>query len=225
MLEAVGDLDDTGVWESITVSDPSSNTTVLLQATLYMTSFQAQGMEDNATRTTPRLTEPSADWDPLYAGTINSAQISIFSDVAMCTKSPAIALEAYFTRLCSICFDRIATFDIVGSSMQVSLVQATRQLGWSAFISVLVVVVTHLILVLLVILMSRLSGVPGRFQNVWASISQLLRSVTEDWIREADRVDDKTLELWLNDLGLHNVLLGIEYVQCRVYLVNKRKVS
>ncbi|KAK7579465.1 hypothetical protein V3481_015263 [Fusarium oxysporum f. sp. vasinfectum] len=65
MLEAVGDLDDTGVWESITVSDPSSNTTVLLQATLYMTSFQAQGMEDNATRTTPRLTEPSLVWDPL----------------------------------------------------------------------------------------------------------------------------------------------------------------
>ncbi|KAK2685419.1 hypothetical protein QWA68_015621 [Fusarium oxysporum] len=287
MLEAVGDLDDTGVWESITVSDPSSNTTVLLQATLYMTSFQAQGMENNATRTTPRLAEPSlvwdpptakcntktvlqqlgtttseipiaqrrtfhfasplrrkqpnslvsgdsmetndgmysADWDPLYAGMVNSAQFSIFSDVAMCTKNPAIALQAYFTRLCSICFDRIAMFDMVGSSMQVSLVQATRQLGWSAFISVLVVVMTHLILVLLVILMSRLSGVPGRFQNVWASISQLLGSVTEDWIREADTVDDKTVELWLNDLGLHNVLLGIEYVQCRVYLVNKQKVS
>ncbi|EXA31876.1 hypothetical protein FOVG_16858 [Fusarium oxysporum f. sp. pisi HDV247] len=109
----------------------------------------------------------SADWDPLYAGMVNSAQFSIFSDVAMCTKNPAIALQAYFTSLSSICFGRIAMFDMVGSSM----------------------------------------------------------SVTEDWIREADRVDDKTLELWLNDLGLHNVLLGIEYVQCRVYLVNKRKVS
>lgn len=64
MLEAVGDLDDTGVWESIRVSDPSSNTTVLLQATLYMPSFQAQGMENNATRTTPRLAEPSLVWDP-----------------------------------------------------------------------------------------------------------------------------------------------------------------
>ncbi|KAJ9418952.1 hypothetical protein QL093DRAFT_2395555 [Fusarium oxysporum] len=64
MLEAVGDLDDTGVWESITVSDPSSNTNVLLQATLYMTSFQAQGMENIATRTTPRLAEPSLVWDP-----------------------------------------------------------------------------------------------------------------------------------------------------------------
>ncbi|EXK29531.1 hypothetical protein FOMG_14005 [Fusarium oxysporum f. sp. melonis 26406] len=64
MLEAVGDLDDTGVWESITVSDPSSNTNVLLQATLYMASFQAQGMENNATRTTPRLAEPSLVWDP-----------------------------------------------------------------------------------------------------------------------------------------------------------------
>lgn len=40
-------------------------------------------------------------------------------------------------------------FDMAGSSMQVSLVQVTRQLGWSAFISVFVVVVTHLILVLL----------------------------------------------------------------------------
>ncbi|RKL19006.1 hypothetical protein BFJ70_g14089 [Fusarium oxysporum] len=134
MLEAVGDLDDTGVWESIRVSDPSSNTTVLLQATLYMPSFQAQGMENNATRTTPRLAEPSLvwdpptakcntktvlqqlgattseipmvqrrtfhfapplrlpDWDPLYAGMVNSAEFSIFSDMVMCTKSPAMAL-------------------------------------------------------------------------------------------------------------------------------------
>uniref|UniRef100_A0A0D2YKG7 Uncharacterized protein n=1 Tax=Fusarium oxysporum (strain Fo5176) TaxID=660025 RepID=A0A0D2YKG7_FUSOF len=102
MLEAVGDLDDTGVWESITVSDPSSNTNVLLQATLYMTSFQAQGMENIATRTTPRLAEPSTfhfapplrlpDWDPLYAGMVNSAEFSISSDMVMCTKSPAMAL-------------------------------------------------------------------------------------------------------------------------------------
>lgn len=38
-------------------------------------------------------------------------------------------------------------------------------------------------------------------------------------------MDDKTVEFWLNDRGFHNVLLGIEYVQCRVYLVNKQKVS
>ncbi|KAK2126467.1 hypothetical protein NOF04DRAFT_1279982 [Fusarium oxysporum II5] len=177
MLEAVGDLDDTGVWESITVSDLSLNTTVLLHN------------EWKTIRRGPHQDSQSLPWRYDIRNTYRTTQ-----NLPLCTPSAAADWDPLYA-------------------------------GWSAFISGLVVIVTHLILVLLVILMSRLSGVPGRFQNVWASISQLFGSVTEDWIREADTVDDKTVEWWLNDLGLHNVLLGIEYVQCRVYLVNKQKVS
>ncbi|RKL08878.1 hypothetical protein BFJ70_g16733 [Fusarium oxysporum] len=285
-LEAVGDLDDSGVWESITISDPGFMD-VLLQVTLCMTTFQAQRMEVNATRTTPILPEPSLVWDvpttkwntkavikqlgaitsemstaergifdlaprswqwrinssdssaeamettdgldgvgldPLYAGMTNSAQFSIFSDVLMSTKNPALALQAYLTRLCSICFyDRITMFDAVGPSVQVFLVQVTQPLGWTAFIIVVVASVAHLILVLLVIFIFRRSGTLSGIQNAWASISQLLGPVTEDWIRDTDTVNDKTVKLWLKDRGLHKTLVGIERVQSRVHLVDKEK--
>lgn len=56
-------------------------------------------------------------------------------------------------------------FDMAGSSIQVSLVQVTRQLGWSAFINVFVVVVTHLILVLLVINDAPTLWTPRPFSN------------------------------------------------------------
>ncbi|TVY64924.1 hypothetical protein Focb16_v016514 [Fusarium oxysporum f. sp. cubense] len=231
MLEAVGDLDDTGVWKSITVSDPSSNTTVLLQATLYMTSFQAQGMENIATRTTPRLAEPSLVWDP---PTAKCNTKTVLQQLGTTTSEIPIAQRRTFHFASPlrrkqpnslVSGDSMETNDGIYSADWDPLYAGMVNSAQFSIFSVLVVVMTHLILVLLVILMSRLSGVPGRFQKVWASISQLLRSVTEDWIREADTVDDKIVELWLNDLGLHNVLLGIEYVQCRVYLVNKQKVS
>ncbi|KAF4447978.1 hypothetical protein F53441_8569 [Fusarium austroafricanum] len=272
LLDAMGDFDDSSLWEPITRSD------------------SAQKMEVNATRTTPILPEPSLPWDastatwntnsvlqqlggvtpeipttdrgvfdlaprswqwrkqpsdldltgdametteglhmvgsdPLYQGMMNSAQYSIFGDVAMSTNNPALALQAFFTRLCSICYyDRITMFDAVGPSLQVSLTQVTRPLGWTAFIIVAAVTVLHLVLVLSVILIFRRAGNLSRIQNAWASVSQLLGPVTEDWIRDADTVDDKTVKAWLEGRGLNKTLVGVEHVQGRVHLVEKEKI-
>ncbi|KAF5705173.1 hypothetical protein FMUND_12196 [Fusarium mundagurra] len=163
-------------------------------------------------------------WDPLHSGVINSAQYSIFSKMASHTKDPALALQAFLTTVCSICYyDRIAMFDEVGPSLQVSLVQVTRPLGWTAFIAVAAVTVLHLILVLSVLLMFRRSGNLSRIKNAWASVSQLLGPVTKDWIRDADTVDDKKVKAWLKGRGLDRMLVGVEYVQGRVYLVEKEK--
>jgi hypothetical protein len=46
----------------------------------------------------------SVGYDALYAGMVNGAQLSIFSDESMSSKNPALVLQAYFTRLCSICY-------------------------------------------------------------------------------------------------------------------------
>ncbi|KAF5612806.1 hypothetical protein F25303_14315 [Fusarium sp. NRRL 25303] len=282
LVEAVGDLDDSDVWESVTRLDSSGIVSVRLQITLCMTAFQAQRMIVNATRSTSIPPEPSliwdasktswnteavlqqlgalrpnsttvergifdlspsswrwktppdgfslsgeyfetADalysvgWDPLYEGMVNSAQFSILKDTVMSTKNPALALQAYLTRLCFICYyDRIAMFDAIGPSLQVSLTQVTRPLGWTAFIIVAVVTLLHLVLILSVTLKFRRAGSLSLIQNTWAAISQLLGPMTEDWIRDADTVDDKTVKSWLKDRGLHEKLVGIEHIESRL---------
>jgi hypothetical protein len=288
LLDALGDLDNSGLWESVTITEADSAIPLYLQVTLCMATFQAGRMEVDATRTTSILPEPSLvrdastgrwntrtilqqlgttkphirtaergifdlalrswQWrdsidrtgeaiettdslnsvgsDPLYSGMVNSAQFSIFSDTVMSTKDPALALQAWFTRLCSICYyDRITMFDAVGPSRQVSMVQITQPLGWTAFVIVVIMVVVHLILVFAVILIFRRSGTLGHIENAWASISQLLGPITEDWIRDVDNVDDKTVKLWLNERGLHKVLVGFKHGESRVHLVKKERAE
>ncbi|KAJ9419390.1 hypothetical protein FOXG_19701 [Fusarium oxysporum f. sp. lycopersici 4287] len=164
--------------------------------------------------------------NPWYRGLVNEAQYSIFTHMARSTANPALALQAYFTTLCAICYyERIIMFDTAAPSSRVSLVQVTRPLGWTAFIIVVSVVMLHLLLVLLAILIFRRAGNLSRIQNAWASISQLLGPTTESWIRDADTVDDKTVKSWLKDRGLSKTLVRVEHVQSRVQLVEKDKVS
>jgi hypothetical protein len=59
LAEAVGDLNNSDVWKSIILSDSTLVITALLQVTLYMTSFESQRLEVNATRTTSIPPEPS----------------------------------------------------------------------------------------------------------------------------------------------------------------------
>ncbi|KAJ4018869.1 hypothetical protein NW761_014939 [Fusarium oxysporum] len=164
--------------------------------------------------------------DGLNYAPVDQAQYSIFAHMARSTADPALALQAYFTTLCAICYYyRIIMFNIAAPSSRVSLVQVTRPLGWTAFIIVASVAVLHLLLVLLVILIFRRAGNLSRIQNAWASISQLLGPATESWIRDADTVDDKTVKSWLKDRGLHKTLVRVEHVQSHVQLVEKDKVS
>ncbi|KAI3567769.1 hypothetical protein IWW34DRAFT_796858 [Fusarium oxysporum f. sp. albedinis] len=164
--------------------------------------------------------------DIWYRGRVNEAQYSIFTHMARSTANPALALQAYFTTLCAICYyERIIMFDTAAPSSRVSLIKVTRPLGWTAFIIVASVVMLHLLLVLLAILIFRRSGNLSRIQNAWASISQLLGPTTESWIRDADTVDDKTIKSWLKDRGLNKTLVRVEHVQSRVQLVEKEKVS
>ncbi|KAJ3545817.1 hypothetical protein NM208_g2324 [Fusarium decemcellulare] len=161
----------------------------------------------------------------IYDGARNGAQYSILSQAASSTANPALALQAFFTTLCAICYyDRIIMFDTAAPSSQVSLVQVTRPLGWTAFIVVVILVVVHLLLVLLVGFTFCQAGNLSRIQNAWVVISQLLGPATEDWIRDADVVDDKTVESWLKTRGLNKTLVRVETVQGRVQLVKKDKV-
>ncbi|KAH7303385.1 hypothetical protein B0I35DRAFT_485198 [Stachybotrys elegans] len=99
----------------------------------------------------------------MYQGRMNEAQYSIFAHMATSTADPALALQAYLTTLCAICYyDRFVMFDTAAPSSQVSLVQVTQPLGWSAFISVASLAI----------------------QNAWACISQILGSPTEEWIED-----------------------------------------
>ncbi|KAK7592047.1 hypothetical protein V3481_006682 [Fusarium oxysporum f. sp. vasinfectum] len=164
--------------------------------------------------------------DIWYRGLVNEAQYSIFAHIARSTANPALALQAYFTTLCAICYyERIIMFDTAAPSSRVSLVQVTRPLGWTAFIIVASEVILHLLLVLLAILIFRRAGNLSQIQNAWASISQLLGPTTESWIRDADTVDDKTVKSWLRDHGLNKTLVRVEHVQSRVQLVEKDRVS
>jgi hypothetical protein len=164
-------------------------------------------------------------YDDIYEGMVNDAQYSILAYITAYTGDPALALQAYFTTLCAICYyDRIIMFDTAAPSSQVSLVQVTRPLGWAVFIIVAGVAVLHILLVLVVIIIFRRAGSFSRIENAWTSISQLLGPATESWIRDADTVDDKTVKSWLKDRGLHKTLVRIEHVQSRVQLVEKDKV-
>ncbi|KAH7459081.1 hypothetical protein FOMA001_g20304 [Fusarium oxysporum f. sp. matthiolae] len=163
--------------------------------------------------------------DDMYRSELNAAQYSVLAYIATYTADPSLALQAYFTTLCALCYyDRIIMFDKAAPSSRISLVQVTRPLGWTAFIIVAGVAVLHLLLVLLVIFIFCRSGSLSRIENAWPCISQLLGPTTEGWIRDADMVDDETVKSWLKDRGMHETLVRVENVQNRVQLVEKDKV-
>ncbi|KAF5232334.1 hypothetical protein FOXYS1_15801 [Fusarium oxysporum] len=163
--------------------------------------------------------------DDMYRSELNAAQYSVLAYIATYTADPSLALQAYFTTLCALCYyDRIIMFDKAAPSSRISLVQVTRPLSWTAFIIVAGVAVLHLLLVLLVIFIFCRSGSLSRIENAWPCISQLLGPTTEGWIRDADMVDDETVKSWLKDRGMHETLVRVENVQNRVQLVEKDKV-
>jgi hypothetical protein len=160
----------------------------------------------------------------IYPGMINDALYSIFAQMAESTRDPALAVQAFFTTLfASTYYDRIVMFDSAAPSLQVSLVQVIRPLGWTAYIVVVGVVVLHLILVLLTTIVFFSSGKLSRMGNSWVAISQILGPSTEDWIRNADMVDDKTVKKWLKSQGMDRTLVRVEDVEGRVQLVRKTK--
>ena len=162
----------------------------------------------------------------LYGRFINQAQYSIFTQMAGFTANPALALQAFFTNLFAITYyDRMIMFDTAAPSSQVSLVQVIRPLGWTAYIAVVSVALLHLLLVLLTTLIFWRAGKLSRVGNAWTAISQILGPNTEDWIKDADTVDDKMVKKWLKARALHETLVQVKDVQGRVQLVQKNKVS
>ena len=161
-----------------------------------------------------------------YERYINQAQYSVFTQMARFTANPALALQAFFTKLCAITYyDRIIMFDTAAPSSQVSLVQVIRPLGWAAYIAVVSVALLHLLLVLLTTLIFWRAGKLSRVGNAWTAISQILGPSTEDWIKDADTVDDKMVKKWLKARGLHETLVQVKDVQGHVQLVQKNTVS
>tara|TARA_R110002003_G_scaffold59_28_gene5402 strand:- start:1120 stop:2043 length:924 start_codon:yes stop_codon:yes gene_type:complete len=162
----------------------------------------------------------------IYGAMINKAQYAIFTRIARSTRNPALALQAYFTTLCAITYrDRINTFDKAAPSTRVSLVQATRPQGWTGYIIVASVLGIHLVLVLVVTLLFCRAGKLSRVGNAWAAVSQLLGPATEDWIRDVDLFDDKTVEKWLKANEKHDMVVQLDEVDRRVIFVSKDKVS
>jgi hypothetical protein len=158
--------------------------------------------------------------DMIYYGEVNDAQYSVLSQMARSTADPALALQAYFSTICGVIFwDRINMFDTVAPSSRVSLVQATQPLGWTSYTIVVSLVVLHCLLVFIFHRAGKLS----RIGNAWAAISQILGPTTENWIRDVDIVDDKTVSVWLKARGLHEVSVHIESIQGHVQLVTKNK--
>ena len=83
----------------------------------------------------------------------------------------------------------------------------------------------HLLLVLLTTLIFWRAGKLSRVGNAWTAISQILGPSTEDWIKDADTVDDKMVKKWLKARGLHETLVRVKDVQGHVQLVQKNTVS
>jgi hypothetical protein len=162
--------------------------------------------------------------DDMYKTTLNAAQYSIFTSIATYTADPSLALQAYFTTICALCYyDRITMFDKAVASLQVSLVQATQLLGWTAFIIVAGMTVLYLLLVLVIISLFRRAGSLSQIGDAWASVSQLLGPTTDSWIRNAGAVKDSMIKSWLKDNGLDRILVRVEYSQTCVELVKKEK--
>ncbi|KAJ9616896.1 hypothetical protein H2200_000616 [Cladophialophora chaetospira] len=160
----------------------------------------------------------------IYPGMINDALYSIFAQMAKATRDPALALQGFFTILFgSTYYDRMVMFDSAAPSFQVSMVEVIRPLGWTAYIVVVGVVVSHLVLVLLTIIVFFSSGKLSRMGNSWVAVSQILGPGTEEWIRSVDMVDDKTVEKWLKYQGMDRTLVRVEDVGGRVQLVRKTK--
>jgi hypothetical protein len=162
----------------------------------------------------------------IYSGMINNAQYSVFAQMARSTRDPALALQAFLSNLCAMAYyDRISMFGKAAPSTQVHLVQVNRPIGGTGFIIVVTVLGVHLFLVLVVICGFYFAEHLSRIGNAWVAISQVLGPATEDWIKDADLVDDKAVKAWLKNRGLHKSLVQVEEFQGRVQIVKKAEVS
>lgn len=145
-----------------------------------------------------------------YRGYMNEAQYSIFAQMAAATSNPALALQAFFTKLFAITYyDRIVMFDSALPSSQISLIQVIRPLGWTAYVVVVRVAVLHLLLIVLVTFTFWRAGELSRIGNAWTAVSQVLGPIIEDWIKDADTVHDKTVRMWLKSRGLDRTLVQV----------------
>ncbi|KAJ8118419.1 hypothetical protein OPT61_g612 [Boeremia exigua] len=162
--------------------------------------------------------------DNVYNTMVNKAQYAVFSRMARSTGNPALALQAYFTTLCAIAYrDRMNTFDIAAPSTLVTLVQATRPLGWTGFIIVIGAVCFHLVLVVLAAVLFYRAGKLASMGNAWAAVSQLLGPATDPWIRDANTVDDRTVNKWLKSCGKNDTWVQLEEMDGRALVVGKDK--
>ncbi|KAF5243251.1 hypothetical protein FANTH_8260 [Fusarium anthophilum] len=159
-----------------------------------------------------------------YNAIANNAQYSTLAYITAYTEDPALALQAYFTTLCAICYyDRIIMFDRAGPSSQISLVQAIRPLGSTAAITVAIIAMLHILLVIVITMIFRRTGGFSRIGNAWTSVSQLLGPHTDGWIKDADTADDKAVKSWLKDRGMDETSVQINLFENRVQLIKKEK--
>jgi hypothetical protein len=160
--------------------------------------------------------------DNIYAEAANKAQYTVFSQLALSTGNPALALQAYFTTLCATAYyNRIITFDKAASSTRTSLTQVNKPLGWAGFIIVLTGLLVHLFMVIAITLLFLRAGKMSLVDNAWAAVSQLLGPETEDWIKEVDKLDDRTIKKWLEARGEHDILVQLKEVNARMVVVSK----
>jgi hypothetical protein len=147
------------------------------------------------TRLTTSTLENTAYTNCKYGGMINDARYSILAQLARLTRNPALALQAYLSNSCGIAYyDRITLFDTAAPSSQTRLVQVTRPLGSAGYIAVLSVLSFHLLIVLIIVITFYRAGKLSRIGNAWSVISQVLGPATEQWIRDADMVVERTVK-------------------------------
>jgi hypothetical protein len=162
----------------------------------------------------------------MYSGMINDAQYSILAHMARLTRNPALALQAYLSNLCAIAYyDRITLFDAAAPSSQTRLVQVTRPLGSAGYIAVLSTLSFHLLIVLIIVITFYRVGKLSRIGNAWSAISQVLGPATEEWIRDADMVDERTVKKWLKARGQHKTLVQVQDIDGHVQISYKDKTS
>ena len=163
----------------------------------------------------------------LYENFVSRAQFATLAKMVKLTRNPSLAVQGYLTTLCAIIYyDRITVFDTAAGSLRVYNLQVIQPLGCTAYIIVVAVVFSHLLLVLLTLVMFSKIGKLSWVGNAWAVVSQLLGLVTEGWIRDVTAADDKTVKSWLQSQGLDKTSVRVDSsAQGRVQLARKDKLS
>lgn len=149
----------------------------------------------------------------------HEVHVNLFQDTLNQTQSPAVALQALLTRICQmIYYNQLVRLEESGHANVTFSHTAMIPTRWTGFGVGMGLLLTHWVAVVIVATLFARYTRHSLLGNHWQAVSQVYSKETVEVLEEADRMDDREVERWVQCKGqeLYGVCEGRQRVALTV---------